>query len=445
MNDVLDKLVDVDAERAAVGSVLLAGREVKRVLDETLTAEMFSDGVCRATWEAVCSLTDDPLDIVATMHHMRQAGTLQLIPDGFSRILELAESVPTHHHARYYAGIVRDLYQRRQIIHALHRAAQAITDAHGDVWGEVAESAIVQQQECLRARTSNEIASGRKLVRDAMESKRDTLRTGIGWLDTSVGLSPGELVVVAGRPSMGKSSFAGQVAVNLGRYGTPVVIFSQEVSPNVWMLNSVARAATVDSWKLRRGHLSEGERAAVDKAAADMEKLPIHFARQSMRSVDHLVSEARRLVHSAGVQVVVVDYLQILPPGKSAGKLNSSEERVAAVINRLQEVARDMGVCVLAVSQLSRDQLQTHHGLKTRPPSLDRLRGSGAIEQAADVVIFLHRPEYYADDAGEYTGAAIALCEKHRNGPLSRRWFRWIPEWLEFRELCDDAQLACPW
>jgi replicative DNA helicase len=442
----MKNFVDLDAERACIGALLgsLANSQCVSVVAAIVEPEMFTDEVYRDTARIILARHNEgePVDIdyVVLTAKANDAGYPK-VAAGMKQLIAAAEATPGTRNLERYAKRVREMHCRRDAASTICKAWDAITHTGGWDTGFFAELGnwIDRLSTISDNRAADETSHISALLPDADRTERRIARTGVTWIDQSIGLAFGEYVILAGRPSMGKSSLANQLATAVAKQGHGVAIFSQEMDPEQWLTNSIAREAQIDGQLIRSGSLDPEQRQQFEDAKRRLETLPIHFMRRSSRSVASVVSESTRLHASESVELIVVDYIQNIP----SGKRHQSENDALTYISRtLQTLSRDLGLCVVAVSQLSRGDTPDR-GVKTPAPGLNRLRGSGSIEQDADVAIFVHRPEYYAlvkgESPGEYEGMAKLLCEKNRNGPTGACWFSWQPSQFRFRELDTTA------
>ena len=437
---LLDKVPphSLEAEMSVLGAMLLAP-EATGIAVQFLDADCFYRPQHRALFTAVVKLYDQnkPIDLVILREALRGSGQLEEV-GGDSYLVTLADSVPTLANAEYYARVVKEKALLRGLIQA---AAEIIRDAQGQAGPvddildrcekrifDVAEKKIVNQAQDIRMILSQLIQ-----VLDFQGGRAITgVETGLHDLDERTrGLQPGEMIVLAARPSVGKSALAMNIAEHVAcTRGIPVAFFSLEMSKEELVLRLLSSRARVDGQRLRKGILSDAEAASVRDACDFLYKTPLYIDDTPALRVMDFRAKARRLYLKHEVKLIVVDYLQLMTaPGSE-----SRQVEVANISRGLKALARELRVPVLAVAQLRRPAPnQPREGVV---PQLSDLRESGAIEQDADVVLMLDReatrlkfgtPEY--DAVANYAELIIA---KQRNGPTGLVKLTWMREYTRF-------------
>ena len=427
----------LEAEQAVLGCMMLDADTVSLVLEE-LSADDFYSTEHRLIYESMLKLFDrgDPIDALTLREQLKKEGSLDRV-GGPEALLNLAETVPSAANAVYYARIVRD----RAVLRALiGTATNILRDAYEerqtpkelldhaeqmmfDVAGRNATTSVSPIREILK-RTFETI--------DDLHSRKDRLRglsTGFFELDDlTTGLHGAELIIVAARPSIGKTTFALNIARHVAvEQEAGVLVFSLEMSKEQVAQNLLCCEARVDAQQLRKGLLDDTQFSALTTAAGRLSEAPIFIDDSASLSVLDVKAKARRMKAHHGVRLVIVDYLQLM----ETSHLDNRAQEVAELSRGLKALARELDVPVIAVSQLNRgpEQRDDH-----RPRHSD-LRESGSLEQDADVVIFLHREEYYQPNNPEFKHKAEVIVSKQRNGPTGTVHLQFQGNILRFQNL----------
>lgn len=405
-----------ESELQLLGAILLEPKLLAKVQTK-LDPGAFTSERTRAVFEALTRLKarGTGIDLIALEAELKRAGKLEKA-GGRGFLADLAAQAVTTAALDYHLGQVKEAASRR----ALVGLAEAIIDGikAGSTVADVASMARGRLMDLagLAGDNGRRIVPQDKAVAKAfaqIEAARKAsglpgIPSGFPALDSRTGgFRRGELVVVAGRPSMGKTAFALNVAQAAAEAGTRVVFFSLEMPPSDLALRQIAGASGLDFGSLRRARLSDGELRSIVQAAGKVSALPLTFVDCPGCSIDDLVATAESLTLKEGIGLVVVDYLQLI---RLRGRLEVREREVAEISGRVKALARDLQVPVLLLSQLNRQ-------CESRPnkrPLLSDLRDSGAIEQDADIVAFLFRPWVY-DSAGD-PGEVELIVHKNRNG-----------------------------
>lgn len=415
---------NMDAERALLGAIILKP-ETMHDVSITVYPESFYADKHREIFRAVLDTftKGDPIDILSVTTKLKERDVLDRV-GGAGYVTELVEIVPAAGNALYYAELV----QNKSILRGLINAADDIAEiGYSDPENieeamDTAEKKVFQVTNAPTTQKFTPIGSSLTEAWERFEtlnSSEKTLRgipTGFPSLDNILaGLQKSDLVVLAARPSMGKTTFALDMARNAACIsGASVGIFSLEMSDQQLVDRLLAAEASVDSWKLRTGRLSnDNEFEAVQAAMARLSEAPIHIDDQPGNNVLKMRSSARRLKNEHGLDLLIVDYLQLMSPTHARAN-DSMVQQVTEISRSLKILARELDVPVLALSQLSRAVEQ-----RGGKPRLSDLRDSGSIEQDADVVMFIHRDDKINKESGRPNIAEI-LIEKHRNGPIGR-------------------------
>jgi len=415
---------NLDAEKALLGAIILKP-EVMHDVSVTVFPESFYADKHRAIFDALQKIFSkgDPIDVVSVATRLNADKQLERI-GGPSYITELIETVPAAGNVMYYAEQVIAKATLRGLIHAADDIAEiGYSDPESvDEALDQAEKKIFHATQAPSAQKFRPIGSALTEAWERFEhlSENQDVRRGVPTGFTSLdnllaGFQKSDLIILAARPSMGKTTFALDIARNAAlKYGAAVGIFSLEMSDQQLVDRMLAAEAGVDSWKLRTGRLSnDHEYEALQEAMAKLHKAPIHIIDEAGINIVKMRSAARRLKNEKGLDMLIVDYLQLMSP--TLTKNSDSMVQQVTVISRSPKVlARELEVPVLALSQLSRAVEQ-----RGGKPRLSDLRDSGSIEQDADVVMFIHREDKMnRDKESERPNIAEIMVEKHRNGPV---------------------------
>lgn len=416
-----------EAEQAVLGAMLLDNDAALRA------AELVSDGMFyreahRRLYRALRALVDHQMvvDHITIREELERRGDLEAI-GGIEYLDELVNAVPTTANLEYHARILRDKAIQRRLIEA---ATEIITETYEQARpaGDLLDSAESRIFKIAQSRNDAGFTRLKEMLWPTMErieklQGRDNSLTGVpsGFKaldDLTTGFQPSELVIVAARPSMGKTAFCLNLATHAAIEGHGVALFSLEMSKDALVQRMLCAEARVDSQAVRRGTLRDDDFTRLARAAGILQNSPVWIDDTPALTLLEMRSKARRLRADNDVQLVVVDYLQLM---RSPEYSENRVQEISDISRSLKALARELEVPVIALSQLSRASEQRGGD---RHPLLSDLRDSGAIEQDADLVMFIHRPEMYrdlrdkAEQAGEtITGKADLILAKHRNGP----------------------------
>ncbi len=415
---------NIDAERALLGAIILKP-DVMHDVSVTVYPESFFADKHRIIFEAIINIFSkgNPIDVVTLATKLKDNNNLDRV-GGASYITELIETVPAAGNAHYYAELVQGKSALRNLIHAADDIAEI---GYSDP--ESVDEALDQAEKKIFHATQSPSAQKFKTIGNSLteawerfehlsanQEERRGIQSGFTSLDNLLaGFQRSDLIILAARPSMGKTTFALDVARNSAlKFGASVGIFSLEMSDQQLVDRMLAAEAGVDSWKLRTGRLSnDDEFEAVQKAMAKLSEAQIHIDDQAGNNILKMRSAARRLKNEHGLDLLIVDYLQLMSPTATKAS-DSIVQQVTEISRSLKILARDLDVPVIALSQLSRAVEQ-----RGGKPRLSDLRDSGSIEQDADVVMFIHREDKMnKDQEPERPNIAEILVEKHRNGPV---------------------------
>lgn len=407
---------NIEAERALLGSLMIRADTLYEVSD-LLQAEAFYAEKHRLIYESMLALHDkrEPIDILTLSSKLTERGQFEQI-GGHTYLTELVNIVPSSANARHYAEIVHKKYILRNLIVASEHCAEI--GYHEDrLLEEVLDDAESTMFKVTTLTPGQQILSMKTGAEDAMDrfiklkDQGDGIRgipSGFPSIDKMLsGFQPTDMIILAARPSMGKTSFALDVIRGAAvKHGIPVGIFSLEMSSAQLIDRMISAEARIDSWRLRTGRLSRDDEFNLLHEAVDrLSKAPIYINDQAGINVMNLRATARRMVVEHGVKMIVIDYLQLLTP---MTRTDSMVQQVTELSRSVKALAKDLNVPVICLSQLSRAVEQ-----RGGKPKLSDLRDSGSIEQDADVVMFIHRE---TDENHLKKEESEILIEKHRNG-----------------------------
>ncbi len=413
---------NVDAEKALLGAIILKP-EVMHDVFVTVYTESFYADKHREIFKAILDIFSkgDPVDILSVSSKLKDRKVLDRV-GGASYITELVETVPASSNAIYYAELVQNKSILRGLIHAADDIAElAYSDPENTEEAmDVAEKKIYQVTNATSTRKFTHVSNTIKETWEQYEklSQSDETHRGVPTGFTSLdnllsGLQKSDLIIIAARPSVGKTTFALDIARNAAlRFGKSVGFFSLEMANNQIVERMLAAEAGINSWHLRTGNLNNDEEyQAFQDAMSKMSEMPFYIIDEPALNILKMRSAARRLKNEHGLDLIIVDYLQLMSPTSTKAS-DSMVQQITEISRSLKILARELDVPVVALSQLSRAVEQ-----RGGKPRLSDLRDSGSIEQDADVVMFIHR-EDKTDRESDRPNIAEILIEKHRNGPV---------------------------
>ncbi len=415
---------NLEAEKSVLGAVLLDERHLYALLiEEHLRPEHFYREQHGAVFAAMIELHqgDRKIDHLTVAETLRQHGKLEEL-GGVEAIDELAGWVPSAGHARDYGRIVRDNAQLRALLTTSYEIQASVMSREAPARDllERAERSVLEVAQDERQKTFRSVAEILHEETDKLHqlsiAKTPLTGTPSGFKDMDEltgGFQPGNLIVIAARPSMGKSALVANIAENAALKGYPVALFSLEMSESELAQRFVASQARIRGEELRRGRVAENRWQKILTACQTLAEAPLWVDDSSDTGVLDVRAKARRLHHQVegGLGLIIIDYLQLM---RHEGRVDSRVEQVGQISRGLKGLARELNVPVIALSQLSR-AVEQRGGEKK--PILSDLRDSGQIEQDSDLVMFIYREEYYDKDS-ERPGEADIIVAKHRNGPV---------------------------
>lgn len=439
----------VDIEKMVLGA-LMVDKDAFPIVSEILHPETFYEPRSQKIYKAIqtLSLNEDPVDIMTVVEELKREGTLDDI-GGAGYILELSERVASSAHIEYHAKILAQKYLARQLISFASVIETKAFDETVDV-DELMQEAEGSLFELSQKNMRQDYTQIDPVVKQAVEILQKAaankggltgIPTGYAKLDDyTSGWQRSDLVIIAGRPAMGKTSFALSLAKNIAvDYDTPIAFFSLEMN-NVQLVNRlISNVCEIEGKKILNGQLDDEEWKRLDKNVRKLQAAPIYIDDTPGMSIFELRTKARRLVREKGVQVIMIDYLQLM--NANGARFGSRQEEVSTISRSLKGLAKELDIPVLALSQLNRT-VEGREGIDGKRPQLSDLRESGAIEQDADMVLFVHRPEYYrifTDEKGnDLHGKAQIIIAKHRKGGTGDVLLNFRGEFTRFENPTDS-------
>jgi replicative DNA helicase len=432
---------NLDAERSILGAILLDNHVLNAAI-EKLKGEDFFQPQHQRIFNQMIALaeTQEAIDLVTLTDLLYRKGELEAA-GGAAYIAQLVDGVPRVSNLEHYLRIVKEKSILRSLIHSTHAIQQTAFEAEEDADAilDRAESSIFQiaedriRQGLVPMKTVVQ-ENFERLERVISEGRRITgLATGYAQLDTlTSGLQKSELIILAARPSVGKTALALNIAENVALRGETkgqIAIFSLEMSKESLLMRLLASQARVDAHKFRTGHLSKEDWRGMTQSLGQLAMAPLWIDDSGSATVTEIGAKARRLQRDKGLALIVIDYLQLIA---ARGRFSNRNEEVSSITRGLKGLAKELKVPILVLSQLTRAPER-----ETRSPQLADLRESGAIEQDADVVLFIHRPNLFKKK-GEVTDEERAQTElkiaKQRNGPVDSIPFVFLGKFTRFEE-----------
>lgn len=432
---------NVEAERSILGAVLLDKDAIIKIAD-IVTADDFYDSRHGIVYEAMANLFEKrmPIDIVTLSEILESAGKIKQI-GGSSYLAEIVNNTPSAANITYYAQIVRDKAILRRLISAGANISELGYDEDGEI-SEVLDTAEQKLFSISQKSMKNKFIAIKDILTDAFDridkihkdKDKGALRgvpSGFKGMDNiTAGFQKSDLIIIAARPSMGKTSFALNLAENAAiDEKIPVAVFSLEMSKDQLVDRLLSSQAGVDSWKLRTGNLSDEDFPKIGYAMGVLSEAPLFIDDSAGGNIMEIRAKARRLQMEHGLGLIIIDYLQLMS-GHSRNSEGNRVQEISEISRGLKGLARELDVPVIALSQLSR---AVEHRDDKRP-QLSDLRESGSIEQDADLVMFLYRDEYYHPES-EHKGVTEILLRKHRNGPTGSFELFFNPAQMRFADI----------
>jgi len=450
-----------ELEEAVLGALMLE-KDAYAIISEILSPDCFYDKTHELIYTAIQNLAiqQKPIDILTVVDQLRKSGTLEAA-GGTSYIAQLSQKVVSSAHIDYHARIVAQKYLARELITFSSEVAGKAFDETNDV-DDLMQEAEGKLFEISQRNLKKDVLHINPIIKEAFNLMREAskrtdglsgLPSGFKDLDKiTTGWQNSDLIIIAARPGMGKTAFMLSMAKNMAvNFNIPIAVFSLEMS-NVQLVNRlIVNVTELSGEKIKTGQLAEYEWHQLDSRVNKLYDAPIYVDDTPSLSVFELRTKARRLVKEQKVKCIVVDYLQLM--NASGMSFGSREQEVSIISRSMKGLAKELNIPVIALSQLNRSlDIRTNlprtsrEGFDAKRPQLSDLRESGAIEQDADIVCFIHRPEYYKifqDEQGnDLTGKAEIIIAKHRNGSTGDIILEFRKEFARFQNLDENRILT---
>jgi replicative DNA helicase len=436
----------LELEEAVLGAMLIDKKGVDEVID-LLTPEAFYKSAHQHIYQSIYNLfqSSQPIDLLTVSADLRKNGKLDSIGGDFY-LVQLTQKVASSAHIEFHARIILQKFIQRSLIRISNEIIESSYKESIDVFDllDEAESKLYDVAQGNIKKSSDTaqnlvLLAKKKIEEIANKDGLSGVASGFQKLDElTSGWQPSDLIIIAARPGMGKTALTLSMARNIAVIqNTPVAFFSLEMSSVQLITRLISAETGLSSEKLRTGKLASHEWKQLNVKVADLEKAPLYIDDTPALSIFDLRAKARRLASQHQIKLIVVDYLQLMTAGSSS-KAGNREQEISTISRNLKSLAKELDIPVIALSQLSR-AVETRGG--TKRPQLSDLRESGAIEQDADIVSFIYRPEYYGIeewDDEEHTssvGQAEFIVAKHRNGGLDNIRMKFIGQLGKFEDL----------
>ncbi|GHV47236.1 replicative DNA helicase [Bacteroidia bacterium] len=442
-----------ELEEAVLGALMLE-KDAYSIVSEILKAECFYDKTHEMIFSAIVdlALNQRPVDMLTVTEQLRKRGELEQVGGPFY-ISQLTSKVASSSHIEYHARIIAQKHLARELISFTALVQGKAFDETIDV-DDLMQEAEGKLFEISQRNVKKDvvqidpiIVAAKELMKKAAAQKEGLsgLHSGFHGLDKiTFGWQNSDLVIIAARPAMGKTAFVLSMAKNMAvHYNSPVALFSLEMS-NVQLVNRlIVNVTGIPGEKIKSGKLEDYEWEQFDFKIKDLQKAPIYIDDTPSLSVFELRTKARRLVREHGIKCIFIDYLQLM--NASGMNVGSREQEVSIISRSLKGLAKELDIPIIALSQLNRN-VESRQGVEGKRPQLADLRESGAIEQDADMVCFIHRPEYYKITEDERGNSLIGIAEiiiaKHRNGATGDVRLRFKSEYAKFMNIDDDVAVS---
>ncbi|MBR3263803.1 replicative DNA helicase [Candidatus Saccharibacteria bacterium] len=418
---------DINAEKSLLGAIMLSDASFPDVL-ERVSHKDFYDEKNSKIFAAMTMLynTHRPIDIITLTSELRKNKELKTV-GGAKYLTELTNYVLTPGHATAYADSIKECSTRRHLISASTEIIEEVYNGGGETIGDLLGDAEKKLFAVTDQNIKTEYSSLSDLLVDAYDRIEHLyqnkgalrgLKTGFRDLDKkTAGLQKGDLIIIGARPAMGKTTFAQNIATNVATINKcGVLFFSMEMAKNEIVDRMISDGSGIDNWKLRTGNITDEDFSKIGDALGEMDEIPLYIDDSSTMNVLELRNKARRAAHDHNIGLVIIDYLQLIQ-GSDRYKGNRVQE-VTEISRGLKQLARELEIPVIALAQLSRNVT----GRDDPRPVLSDLRESGSIEQDADLVMMLHRIDYYHmnEEGYEPTNITELLIQKHRHGEVGK-------------------------
>ncbi|MBR76836.1 MAG: replicative DNA helicase [Flavobacteriales bacterium] len=435
----------IDLERAVLGALMIDNESLSDTID-SLHPEYFYKREHQKIFEAIVKLFNNtqPVDILTVTEELKKMGEIDFV-GGLSYISELTNNIASASNTEFHARIIAEKFIKRSLISISNNIINDAFNESVDIFDllSTAEEKLFTVTEGTLRKSYDKMSV---LIKGALENieilrnKEDTLSgipTGFSNLDrVTSGWQASDLIIIAARPGMGKTAFALSMARNIAiDYKKAVGFFSLEMSSEQLVNRLIASEAQLGANKLRKGDLADHEMIQLHEKIKYLSEAPIFIDDTPALTIFELRAKARRLVKNHKVGILIIDYLQLMHAGGNAG---NREQEISTISRSLKGIAKELKIPVIALSQVNRG-VESRSGVGSKRPMLSDLRESGAIEQDADIVTFIYRPEYYKifewDNGDDSRGQAEIMIAKHRNGSLANIRLKFTAEFARFSNL----------
>lgn len=438
-----------ELEEAVLGALLLE-KDAYSLVSDIIKPESFYDPIHQSIYTAIVALAlqQRPIDLLTVVEQLKKQGQLEEV-GGALYVAQLTEKVASSAHIEYHARIIAQKYIARQLIAFSSEITQQAFDDTTDV-DDLMQEAESKLFELSQNNLKKDITQINPVIKEALnllniaankEEGLSGLQTGFTDLDRMTsGWQNSDLIIIAARPAMGKTAFVLSMAKNMAvNFKYPIALFSLEMA-NVQLVNRlIVNTCEIPGEKIKNGRLELHEWKQLDSKITELYDAPLYLDDTPSLSVFELRTKARRLVREHGVKMIIIDYLQLM--NASGMNHGSRQEEVSTISRSLKGLAKELNIPIIALSQLNRG-VEGRTGAEGKRPQLSDLRESGAIEQDADMVCFIHRPEYYKilDDGNgnSLVGLAEIIIAKHRNGATGDVTLRFKSEFARFQNVNED-------
>jgi replicative DNA helicase len=419
-----------DLEEAVLGAILLESSAIDTIAD-VLKSEMFYSLPNQQIFEAIIKLYNSsrPIDIMTVAHELKQTGNLESSGGNYA-VAQLTNRVSSSANIEYHARIIAQKFVQRELIKSSTDTIQACYSDESDIFDTLSKCDLIRDEMLNKITVKKETTNADLLYSTLLELEKVSdngegitgVSSGIAAIDKITGgWQNSDLIIIAARPSMGKSSFVLSIALNAALYSkVPVAFFSLEMSNQQLMLKQMSINTGIALHKFRKRQLTDLDFQKIHFQADEISETKVFWDDTPGISVTELRAKCRKLKRRENIGLIVIDYLQLMTSGEKRGATNREQE-ISLISRSLKGLAKEINVPVLALSQLSR-AVESRPGINGKKPILSDLRESGAIEQDADIVSFIYRPEYYGIDETESglstEGLAELIIAKHRNGAV---------------------------
>ncbi|KPL25630.1 MAG: hypothetical protein AMJ75_00530 [Phycisphaerae bacterium SM1_79] len=432
----IDKLYSLEAEAGVLGSMIIDPGCIAKVLPMLPRSDALYLPEHRTIYEALVKVyvANKPIDAISLRTELKEQGKLDEI-GGVQYIAKIMESVPSSANAVYYAGIVRAKEKERQVLSAVETVAR-IPDEPGGVDEKIRQiqDIALELEPTKSGPDFVEVSKVATEIAGAMRDHRDgAVATGFNDLDELIhGFYAGEFAILAGRPSIGKSALMLDMALNMAKAGTGVLVFSLEMAERALIERAICNLACVDATKTQSGTAAEDDWNEIYKQAFELRNLNIILSKVG-GTPEQVAGLIHRLKQTHNIQIAFIDYLQLMTTGK---KSESRQQEVTTISRKLKAIALREDVPLVVLSQLNRqvDAREDHR------PRMSDLRESGSIEQDADLVLFVYRADYYQKDEPDFqpSGLAEVIVSKNRRGPVGKAKLVFVHDYCKFSDLSPN-------